>query len=133
MREEAGGTLVDLSNLDVGDEVCSLIGAVPRLVRELRLGGTRVGDITAERVADLKGLEWLELSDTGVTTSGLRFLQSLPRLRTLYLIGTLIGDEAVPVLGGFPALRKLGIEGTEISEQGYLRLLELVPDVVVEY
>ena len=88
-----------LTHLNVPQAACTAVGlrtlrAVPTL-RSLRIGGPNLaGREVGEAVATLESLESLHLIDVAIGDAGLAAIAGLPGLRTLYLDGAGVSDEA---------------------------------------
>src|SRR5262249_55245932 len=83
-------------------------------LRSLNLSWRHLSQDDCRRLARLKGLEHLDLTQTGVTDVGLRELQGLPRLTSLSLAGTAIDNDGVGTLRSFPQLRSVALDDTRI-------------------
>lgn len=89
----------NLTHLNVPQAACTAAGvrtlrAVAAL-RSLRLGGPNLaGREVGEAVAELESLESLHLIDVSIGDEGLAAIAGLPGLRTLYLDGAGVSDEA---------------------------------------
>lgn len=66
----------------------------------------------------------LNLRSTLLTDKHSAFLEQMQRLERLDLSETAIGDATLDALKGLPNLRFLNLYGTEVSDQGCLRLAE---------
>jgi hypothetical protein len=97
--------------------------------RELKL--TKVSFDNAELISRIRlspELERLDLSNTAITDSGLRVLESMTTLQWLILDDTQVGDEGLKQINGLPKLRRLSLAGTNVSDRGLDTLVE-VPDL----
>jgi Leucine-rich repeat (LRR) protein len=80
-------------------------------------------------LAVLENLRHLRLNGSLVTARGLQKLNRLGRLERLDLQGCKrVGDDAVPVLASFPALRLVDLAGTGVTEKGMEQLRRAKPD-----
>jgi len=65
---------------------------------------------------------------------GLEHLGRLPRLRELSLDRTAIGDDSLRALRRmFPALRRVSLKGTQVTQTGAAALKAGLPDCTVEF
>jgi hypothetical protein len=72
-----------------------------------------------DAVVTLKNLRELRLDGMAVTARWLERLKALGRLERLSLQGCQrVGDDAVPVLAAWPALRVLDVKGTRVTARG---------------
>lgn len=85
-----------------------------------------------DAVATLKNLRHVRLNGIGVSARGLERLKSLVQIERLDLQGcSRIGDDAVPVLAAFPALRMVDLTGTAVTEKGIAALRRARPECKV--
>lgn len=71
----------------------------------------------------LSGVEWLVLTNSEVTDSGLNHVTKLHQLQTLHLNGsTSITDEGIRLLSQSTNLKRLDLSGTAISDKALLHL-----------
>jgi hypothetical protein len=97
-----------------GEEGLQLLTKLERIaVLDIK---TRLSDSAADQLRQLKGLRAIILRDTGMTDDGLRFLGSLPNLKSVALVGPFT-DAAVPYLSHTTAERVMAKQ-TQISEEG---------------
>lgn len=141
---------LDLRGAAITDEDLQRLALFPNLAR-LSLRGTAISDaglaaLTGLPLAslDLRGtavsgngfallpttrLEALHLTDTKVTEADLARLPSLPLLKTLKLNFLALSDLSIETLAAQPNLRHVELDGTQLSDEGLRRLLELLPAV----
>jgi len=74
-------------------------------------------------------LEALHLTDTKVTEADLARLPSLPSLVTLKLNFLALSDLAIEDLAAQPNLRHVELDGTQLTDEGLRRLLQLLPQL----
>lgn len=67
------------------------------------------------------------LNDTAITNQGLKLLQQMERLEVLSLQRTQIDDGSVELLGRLKGLKWLFVDQTNVTEDGYLQLKQLLP------
>ena len=123
---EAGAPLVkvDLHGTAVTDaDVATLVGLDALRTLDLRL--TQVGDAAAEEIAQLEGLQSLNLFRTRLTDRGFAALMRLDSLDTLLIGGTQVTDASLSQLGGLTRLRKLSLFDTRITDVGLQHLIAL--------
>ncbi len=118
-------TAVFLSEATTDSELASLM---PRLtasrhLRLLSLSDTQISDKGICGLSGLAGVEGLRLHSTDISDEALRcVLKNFPRLKSLNLGYTQIGDEGVKALGNLPDIEILYLEGTRITDQGLTTL-----------
>jgi hypothetical protein len=90
---------------------------------------TAVSDEWLARIEPLHDLRTLDLgmgrvniADAGLTDAGLRHLQGLDQLETLYLDGRKITDAGLVYLKPLRQLRELSLEGTGVTDDGLVNL-----------
>ncbi|MCC9605828.1 hypothetical protein LOC68_20980 [Blastopirellula sp. JC732] len=91
---------------------------------DLALGRTAVTDSGLEAIGKLPNLDWLDLTGTRVTSSGVMHLQT-PKLRDLGLGGTATTDAAMPTIAKLSNLAELDLSGTAITDAGLKSLASL--------
>jgi hypothetical protein len=80
-------------------------------------------------LAMLENLRHLRLNGLLVTARGLEKLKRLGKLERLDLQGCKrVGDDAIPVLASFPALRSVDLAGTGVTGTGFEQLRRAKPD-----
>jgi hypothetical protein len=96
---------------------------------ELRLGNSHESRVTNDGLVNLKNvpnLVHLDLSHSQVTDAGLKSLQSISTLRTLYLAGCRgITNEGADALSRMTGLQSLNVADTALTEAGLLKLSSL--------
>jgi beta-lactamase regulating signal transducer with metallopeptidase domain/Leucine-rich repeat (LRR) protein len=91
----------------------------------LNLSRTQVGDDELTDLRALNTLQFLRLDDTQVTGSGLEYLKGLTGLKTLSLMGTRITDMSLVHLKGLTGLQELWLYNTQITDAGMAFLKDL--------
>ena len=98
-------------------------------LRALRLSGsngrTTVDDDAAVAVSKLTNLRVLSLDKLFFGADGIEQLLSLKNLQEIYLAETLVDDETLQLLPGFPCLKKLRLSRNQITDIG-LRSLSVI-------
>ncbi|HYI97852.1 MAG TPA: hypothetical protein VEX68_30210 [Bryobacteraceae bacterium] len=90
--------------------------------------GPRVTDIGMKTVASMRSLKHLDICAHLVTDEGARELAGLPNLQILWLTRCRLTDDIVPMLSKWQNLRELNVRHTEITQQGFERLRQALPD-----
>jgi hypothetical protein len=81
-----------------------------------------------DAIATLKELRELRLDGMPVTARWLEKLKGLSKLERVSLQGCKrLGDDSVPQLAAWPALRMLDLQGTAVTEQGVSQFRRLRP------
>ena len=101
----------------------------PGDVQILRLQNKPFTDDDLEHFRHLNDLVWLDVMETSITSAGLDVLQNLSSLEGLWIANNNIDDTALPHLEGLTRLAMLGINGTRISAQGALTIIEANPSL----
>ena len=84
------------------------------------------------KLAVLKGLRVLDLSETQLTAAGLAVLAQLPAVQSVALYRCAkLDDKAVPVLSGLKSVRWLDLNGTKITEAGAAQIRAALPSTQV--
>ncbi len=86
---------------------------------------------TLEQVARLSKLRKLMLPQGVFDDTGVSHLAKVATLEELTLNSPLVTNGSIDSLAGLKNLRKLGLEGTKVTEAGRQRLRELLPKAVV--
>lgn len=92
------------------------------------LNRVEVGDAGIAALGRLETLRWLDFGSTRVTSRGVAALAGR-RVRGINLTDTAVDDAVIDVLLGFPLLEGAGLMGTAVTETGFERLLEAMPDL----
>lgn len=146
---------LDLAECAVSDAALAVAGAFPRL-RKLNLANLRDNRLTGEGMAHLLpllqleqlsvggcrlniaglvylgsqlGVRHLDVTSTHLTDNRLEKLRPFPNLDTLVLLDNPITDAGISLLAGLPALRRVYLGYTEVSEQGVQALGKQRPDL----
>lgn len=86
---------------------------------------THLGDAAADRLAQMKSLQILHLSNTLITDASLRSMALLPNLRALSICSTNISDAGIEYVSQSPTLRNLAISGCPISDDSVASLVRM--------
>ncbi|HQU42050.1 MAG TPA: hypothetical protein PK867_04525 [Pirellulales bacterium] len=89
-----------------------------RSVSGISLANTRADDESLKNVAKLTKLRQLDLSGTGISSSGLSSLAGLDRLVVLGLNRTGVDDQGMRTVARWRELRELLLDGTAVSDRG---------------
>src|SRR5665213_3331243 len=89
------------------------------------LSRTQVAAAGLKNLADLKGLQTLNLWDTKVTDAGLKELAGLKGLQTLNLADTKVTDAGLKELAGLKGLQTLDLSYTKVTDAGLKELAGL--------
>ena len=90
----------------------------------LSLNDSRTGDSGLAHVAKLPRLQRLELSQTVVTSVGLRVLENAPSLQELTLGGRQFDDQTLENLRQLRYLKNLAIHGGSVTDEGLKYLID---------
>lgn len=93
---------------------------------------TLVGSRCAAAISKCRRLESIYLSRTRISDADLSHLLTLRNLTSLFLTDTALTDASVPTLVRMQGLRRLSVRGTEISERGFARLREELPQCEIQ-
>ena len=122
----AGSTLLSVgfpSQPDkVDDSILEPLLGVADNVTWLDLGGTKLTDAGAKRLAGLKNLTRLHLEETAITDASVEPLSNLEYLEYLNLYGTKVTDASLTALASSPELRRLYVWQTEVSYKAAKKL-----------
>jgi hypothetical protein len=90
-------------------------------------------ELAMDSLATLKDLRELRMGGSPVSARWLEKLKGLQKLERLSLQDTRrLGDDAVPVLTGFPNLRWLDVKGSGISDKGLADLRRQLPHCQIQ-
>ncbi len=116
------GDLEGLESLNLAAPSKEYVDAVSSGVPRLR-GAIRVTDFGAGQLARLANLQWLNLTRSMLTATGIRNLRSLAHLEYLNLShGEGIDDTAGPALGELRSLRSVNVSYTQFGDEALLAL-----------
>ena len=103
-----------------------------RKVQTVNLADTRVTDAEMGHLAELTGLEALDLQLTRVTDAGLVHLRGLISLDELYLFRTHVTDAGLVHLKALTNLEKLTVHDTPVTPEGVERLQQALPNCEID-
>ena len=121
---------LDLSFSQVDDELFVVAGVkvVPSWnVQRLNLESTKVTDQSMASIADSKNLTELDLSNCAITDLGVAAIKDHKSLKTLWLNQCDVTDASIDVLLSMPQLESVHLSKTQVSVQGWGRLLAAKP------
>ena len=104
----------DLTTLIPGENV-------PRLY----LGRTQITDASIPHIAQVNGLERLDVGYCRISDAGIRKLPASKSIVQLNFEQTELTDEALPHLAGFQQLQELDISGCKITDAGLSHIAQL--------
>ncbi len=96
----------------------------------MSLADTRVTDTGLRFLTETRNLEYLNLDGTDITGSILETVGQLPRLRSLRLWDTRLGDDTLRHLHGMSQLRSVALDDEAVTASGLLDLIESLPNLV---
>ena len=116
------GTDANIWAISISDRGLDAILTLKEL-RELRFGCTSIG-------IGLEGQRFATVSANSVSIRWLEKMKSLSKLEKLTLQGCdRVDDEAVRVLGAFPALREVDLKGSAVTDAGLAALKAAKPKI----
>lgn len=126
-RLEAGSPLLVVSAAGhtdtVDDQALTALLPFAEHIVDLDLGRSKVTDAGFATLAKLTNLLRLDLRQTAVG-NGVAALVACPRLESLNLFGTQVGDYGMAALGNLKNLQSLYVWQTEVSARAVMRLRE---------
>ncbi|MBM3982233.1 MAG: hypothetical protein FJ304_18600 [Planctomycetes bacterium] len=109
---------IDFSKTPITGENLAHLSGMKQLVR-LGLWDTAVDDAGLAHLAELKELKYLFLTNAKIGDAGLKNLGEKPNLRDLRLGGTLVTDDALPIIKKqFPKVGYITAEGSKLTPAG---------------
>ena len=115
---------VRLSDRRVNDDMMDLLSGLPE-IRELGLSDTRVTSVGLRKLRQLKGLQKLSLSGVRITDVTTHAVGELTQLRELSLTDTRVTDAGIRPLRNLSELRRLDLDGVQITDDGLSELAML--------
>ena len=112
------------ANIHLQDEGLMYLQTLPSLDM-LRVWDTKITDRGLYVVESLPKLRWLYLSGTAINGAGLVYLKKLPRLRGLDLRATQITDASMKQLEMLQNLEWIDLSDTQINGKGLIYLSQL--------
>lgn len=120
IEERRALSVVVLSNTGVTGHCLRYLTCLPNL-REIYLNRTGISDGAPLELIG-RGVQVLNLDDTGIGDSGIAKLRAASGLRLVSLRNTRITDRGVHLLGNLPGLREYHLSGTMVSDYARRRL-----------
>ncbi|MCC6510837.1 MAG: hypothetical protein IT423_17165 [Pirellulaceae bacterium] len=99
------------------DQDLAMVEGLGSSLQKLELTGSKVTSAGVQKLAGLKNLYTLHLSNTQVDDSGLKALSQLSNLGILSLANTKVTDAGVAELAAIPRLEMLTLDGTAITDE----------------
>lgn len=118
---------LDVSFCKIDDSWLLEAGMPSWQVVRLNLESTAVTDRALAPIGEMKELRELDLTRCSITDLGMKALEGHSNLRQLWIAHTSISDASIEVLLSLPRLELLVIDGSEISETGWQRILNKKP------
>jgi Leucine-rich repeat (LRR) protein len=107
------------------------IGTLTRL-EELRLRAAKITDAGTEKLTALKLLRIADLSETQLSSSGMKALARIHTLEQVSLYNCKrIDDAALGILSELPQLRWLDVKGTQVTGAAVAQLKERRPKLTI--
>ncbi len=120
---------LDLGGLPVeNSHVAALVGNGDRLER-LNLENSHIDSRIGTWIGRHKKLRELDLSFTTFDDAGMQSIVTLPLLNVLWMTGTKITSDSVPLLLGMRSLESLDIQRTQVDSSGLERLRKSLPNI----
>jgi internalin A len=116
--------IIDLESTPANDRVIAQLAGTVAL-QTLRLGSTKITDVSAPLIAKLTRLEELDLQDTNISDAFFGKIGKMQQLRILNLAGTSVSDAGLPRLAQFPNIEELSLWNTKVG--GGMRSLAMLP------
>lgn len=115
---------VDLSLVQDVAAALPLVAALAQVDR-LSLHSAKATPDDFRQLSGIRGLRFLDLSQTSLTDADLQVVESLPDLEFLLLWNTSIGDKGLSSLAKLKRLRKLDLSSTRVTAAGLEALYPL--------
>jgi mono/diheme cytochrome c family protein len=112
---------------DFGDKDISLLAPLSAQIVWLKLGNTKVSDVSLMQISRFKNLSKLHLEYTSITDAGLNVLKSLPYLEYINLVGTKVTDAGLKDLASSKSLKNIFIWKSAVTEDGLADVQRLYP------
>jgi hypothetical protein len=113
-RRNIDTLLVHLTSLE--DSALAEIGRMPQLTTLHITEGSKITDEGVARLATLRRLESLSLSQCAISNAGLAALDPPETLQSISLEDTRIGDAGVALLERLPHLERISLVGSPVSD-----------------
>ncbi len=126
--ESRAVTCLVLDGHELSPEMGDLMARLPRL-RDIYL--YEPNDECLANLAALHQLEVLDVMESGVTDSGVRYLMALRGLKSLSLSHAALTDSGLQRLASMPNLRELRVYGTLVTASGVEQFKRTRPDLII--
>jgi len=114
------------------DSLTYLLPAVKNQLVRVKMSGMALTNKTISPLGLCVNIRRLELDHTGITDSGLDFIQSLQQLQSLNLVGTSVTVEGVEKLKSMKHLRSIYLFQTRVAKKDWQRLAQTFPGVTLD-
>jgi uncharacterized protein (TIGR03067 family) len=125
-------TTVVLNDIAMDDSIFECLSNIHGLVR-LSLRSTRVTDAGIAELKNERNLKYLDLSGTKITAAGIPTVASIPFLEVLNLNAIRLTSEDLEPILKLDRLKKLYVDGRQLSKNQEMRLRRKGVDVQVRY
>lgn len=114
------------------NEVLPLLPSLQKQLLWLNLGESVVSDSLLRFVGKLSNLQKLYLNNTGISDKGLAFLNDLPQLQYLNLVGTKVTGKGMLQLKNLKELKGLFLYQTAVSSEEAEALKKTFPGTLID-
>ena len=98
------------------------------VITGIDFNGTDIGDKDLDEISGLRNLTYLGLHSTTITDKSMLAIKNLTNLEELEISYTALTNDAVDGLVQLKKLKKLYLTGTNISDHGFVRLKDELPN-----
>jgi uncharacterized membrane protein/mono/diheme cytochrome c family protein len=114
-----------------GDAQITLLTSLSDQIAWLKLGGTKITDVSLKEIAKLKNLNKLHLDRTLITDAGIANLKTLPYLEYINLVGTKITDNGLRDVATMKGLKSVYVWQSAVTDSAVAGAVKLHPGLTI--
>ena len=114
------------------DSLTNLLPALKKQLIQLKMSGIALTNQNISPISQCVNIRRLELDHSGITDSGLVYLQPLEHLQSLNLVGTPVTVEGIMKLKKLSHLQSIYLYQTKVAKTDWPRLVKTFPTVALD-
>lgn len=126
--------LIEISAVNAanfGDAQMALLAPLSEQIAWLKLGGTKITDVSLKEIAKLKNLNKLYLEHTGITDAGIAQIKNLPYLEYINLVATKVTDSGLKDIVTMKGLRSVYLWQSAVTDSAVAQAGKQHPGLMI--